>query len=351
MAKKIFGNEIGAWTELKLEYIKKYLEAYSNILRSKFPEYHFIDAFAGSGFCKKRKTRELIYGSPLIALNIQPPFTKYFFIELNKNKADCLEAERKNNYPNLDAKIKNGDCNIIIDSILSCINDSIPFIALLDPQAGDLYWETIYKISLKRRAEVLINFPFGMAIRRYMPFTKGKNILQNMKNKLNKIFGNNNWEGVYEERKRHKISSTVAREKYLDLYLKNLTSIGFEYYASKNIKNSQNNHIYYLIFATKHIKGLEIMKDIMVKDESERNSLYRIEELNNLANDIYDHFKCKSNLNLQTILKKLLPGKHLYTKQDFKEALKILETKKKLIRLVPRQNAKSFNDNELFNIE
>jgi len=203
MAKKVFGNEVGPWTELKLEYIKKYLEAYSNILRSTFPEYYFIDAFASSGFCKKRKTRELIYGSPLIALNIQPPFTKYFFIELNKNKADCLESERKNNYSNLDAKIKNGDCNIIIDSILSYINDSIPFIALLDPQAGDLYWETIHKISQKKKVEVLINFPFGMAIRRYMPLTKGKNITKNMKNKLNRIFGDDNWEKIYLERKKN----------------------------------------------------------------------------------------------------------------------------------------------------
>jgi len=347
MAKKVFGNEVGPWTELKLEYIKKYLEAYSNILRSTFPEYYFIDAFASSGFYKKRKTRELIYGSPLIALNIQPPFTKYFFIELNKNKADCLESERKNNYSNLDAKIKNGDCNIIIDSILSYINDSIPFIALLDPQAGDLYWETIHKISQKKKVEVLINFPFGMAIRRYMPLTKGKNITKNMKNKLNRIFGDDNWEKIYLERKKNTISSTVAREKYLDLYINNLLSVGFKYYAVKNVKNSLGNHIYYLIFATKHIKGLEKMKDVMVKDEPERNTLFFLQEL---TNEIYKIFKDEENLNLDTILEKLLPGKHLYRKQDFKDALKRLEAEKKLIRIESRKDAKFFNNDELFNI-
>ncbi|PIY32668.1 MAG: hypothetical protein COZ07_04925 [Candidatus Infernicultor aquiphilus] len=223
----------------------------------------------------------------------------------------------------------------------------MPFIALLDPQAGDLYWETIHKISQKKKVEVLINFPFGMAIRRYMPLTKGKNITKNMKNKLNRIFGDDNWEKIYLERKKNTISSTVAREKYLDLYINNLLSVGFKYYAVKNVKNSLGNHIYYLIFATKHIKGLEKMKDVMVKDEPERNTLFFLQEL---TNEIYKIFKDEENLNLDTILEKLLPGKHLYRKQDFKDALKRLEAEKKLIRIESRKDAKSFNNDELFNI-
>jgi len=53
--KKIFGNDIGEWTELKLENIRKYLNAYSNILTyAGYCEYYFIDGFAGEGFCRKK---------------------------------------------------------------------------------------------------------------------------------------------------------------------------------------------------------------------------------------------------------------------------------------------------------
>lgn len=347
MAKKIFGNEIGIWTELKLKCIKKYLGAYSNILNcGGFPKYYFIDTFAGSGWCKTRKTRKLIYGSPLIALSIDPPFTKYFFIELDETKTIELKKTIEERFPKMDVVIEQGDCNVKIDSILNQIGDNMPFVTLLDPQAGDLYWKTIDKISQKKKAEVLINFPFGMAIVRYMPLTRGKTITQNMKERLDRIFGDKRWREIYSERKRGTISSALAREKYLDLYLNNL-STSFKYYAVKNIRNTLGNNIYYLIFGGKNIKGLEKIKDVIVKNEPERNTLFFLQDL---TNKIYKIFSNEKNLTLKRVLEKLLPGKHLYRKQDFKKALKILEKEGRLKRVKPRKYARSFRDDELFHI-
>ena len=44
-------DEVGYWSELKLEIIKKYAGAYSQILAAQKPslEHHYIDAFAGAG--------------------------------------------------------------------------------------------------------------------------------------------------------------------------------------------------------------------------------------------------------------------------------------------------------------
>jgi hypothetical protein len=42
-------DEIGSWSEIKLEIIKKYVGAYSTILTSQNGLYHvYIDAFAGA---------------------------------------------------------------------------------------------------------------------------------------------------------------------------------------------------------------------------------------------------------------------------------------------------------------
>lgn len=347
MPKIVFGKKIGPWTELKLGCIKSYLGAYSNILHyAGFKEYYFIDAFAGWGWCRRREDKKLVHGSPLIALNINPPFTKYFFVELDSNKVLKLEEIRKE-YPELDIRIEEGDCNTKIKSILQDIKTSIPFIALLDPQAGDLFWDTIREISQKNKAEVLINFPFGMAVNRSMPLTDGSTITKDDKIRLDKIFGDENWIKIYLERKNKKITPTIARKKYLDLYLGNLLSIGFRYYAVKNIKNSMGNHLYYLIFGTKNIRGLEKMKDVLVKDEAERNTLFFAQEL---KDQIYGFFNGNSNLTLDKILERLLSGNHLYRKQDFKEALQSLENEGKLKRKKIRKNAKSFQDNEAFSL-
>ncbi len=346
MAKKVFGNDIGPWTELKLECIRKYLSAYSNILNSAgFREYYFIDAFAGSGYCKTRKTRETRRGSALISLSINPPFTKYFFIELDSAKHDYLQDILNQDFSDRTVVMRNGDCNDEIVLILKQIDESTPFMALLDPQAGDLYWDTIRKISEKKKSEVLINFPFGMAINRYMLLTEGKEISKDMENKIDLIFGCKDWRNIYQERKKDKLSPAITREKYLDLYLMNLMSVGFKYYTVKNIKNSIGNHIYYLIFATKNLTGLEKMKDEFVRNEPERNTLFFLQDL---EMNIYKMFNGITNLSLNAILDRLLSGKHCYRKQDFKEALILLEREGKLVRVHKRKGARSFRDAELF---
>ena len=345
--KKIFGEKIGKWSEIKLSCIHKYLSAYSNILnRAGYSEYYFIDGFAGSGFCTSRQTSKTVRGSAALALSINPPFGRYFLIELDAEKAKELENLKKE-FSKLSINIFHGDCNAEIDNVLHEINNATPFIALLDPQAGDLYWDTIAKISSKYKAELLINFPFGMAINRYMPRWEGKTIDDKTKEKLTKIFGSNSWEPICQERRKNTISATVAREKYLDIYLQGLKSLGFKYYAVKNLKNTRNVHIYYLIFATRNRKGLEKMKDHFVESDPGRQTLFFLQDL---ANEIYNEFSGKKSLSLSTILEKMLSGKHLYRVQDFKDALIRLEKEQKLFRISPRPGCRSFNETDLFEI-
>ena len=348
MTKKIFGADIGKHSEIKLQCIQQYLSAYSNIITYAkwYKEYYFIDGFAGTGYCKSKRTANVINGSAVIALNIKPSFTKYFFIELDQEKAQELES-LKTTYPSLSIKIFQGDCNVKIEDVLKEIGNNVPFIALLDPQAGDLYWDTIAKIAQKNKAELLINFPFGMAINRYMPLVEGKNVDHEMELKLNKIFGSDAWKPIYGERKKGTISSAVAREKYLDIYLQGLKALGFKYYAVKNLKNTKKVHIYYLIFATRHRKGLEKMKDQLVEGEPDRNTLFFKQDI---AGAVYNEFSGCKNITLNDVLEKMLSGKHLFKIQDFKDALITLEKEKKLSRINPRPRCRSFNETDRFSI-
>jgi len=345
--KKKFGREIGEWSEIKLKCIHSYLGAYSNILnRGGYKEYYFIDGFASTGFCESRQTSKTIKGSATLALTVNPPFSRYFFVELDKNKIKELE-KLKTSFPNLNLEILHGDCNVEIDRVLQRIADNNPFLALLDPQAGDLYWDTIQKISEKSKAELLVNFPFGMAINRYMPLEDGKDIDAEMREKLNKIFGTESWEPIYNERKKGTITPSQTREKYLNIYLRGLKQLGFKYYAVKNLKNSKNVHIYYLIFATRNRKGLEKMKDCFVEGETERQTLFFKQDI---INAVYNEFAGSQKITLDTILEKMLTGNNLYRVQNFKDALIQLEKDKKLIRINPRPRCRSFNETDLFEI-
>ena len=63
-------DKIGFWSEIKLEIIKEYANAYTSIMskQSWCKGYVYIDAFAGAGTHISRRTGEMVLGSPLNAL-------------------------------------------------------------------------------------------------------------------------------------------------------------------------------------------------------------------------------------------------------------------------------------------
>jgi len=111
-------DEVGNWSEIKLEIIQKYAVAYSAILRKKKNLHHvYIDAFAGAGVHRSRASGEFIPGSPLNALHVRPPFREYFLIDLQEDKVAALQ-NLVGNRP--DVHILQGDCNVLL------LNDVLP---------------------------------------------------------------------------------------------------------------------------------------------------------------------------------------------------------------------------------
>jgi three-Cys-motif partner protein len=105
-------DEIGYWSEIKLEIVRDYASAYSEILTAKKLPHIYVDAFAGAGQHISKNTGEFIPGSPLKnALNVRPPFREYHFIDLNAAKVENLQrmaGTRK------DVRIYEDDCNEVL---------------------------------------------------------------------------------------------------------------------------------------------------------------------------------------------------------------------------------------------
>src|SRR4051794_27019707 len=106
-------DEIGFWSEIKLDVLNKYWPRYTNIIKKQsYPFYTlYIDAFAGSGKHVSKSTGEFILGSPARALDVQPPFDEYHFIDLDVAKVRSLE-ELAAARPNV--TVHHGDCNSIL---------------------------------------------------------------------------------------------------------------------------------------------------------------------------------------------------------------------------------------------
>lgn len=105
-------DEIGHWSEIKLDIVREYAKAYATVLSAQKGLKHiYMDAFAGAGVHISKTTGELVRGSPLNALYLKPPFLEYYFIDMDMAKIDALK-KAAGGKPNV--HIYCGDCNDIL---------------------------------------------------------------------------------------------------------------------------------------------------------------------------------------------------------------------------------------------
>lgn len=105
-------DKIGYWSEVKLDIIRKYAQAYSTIMSKQGKLSHiYIDGFAGTGEHISRSTKEFVPGSPLNALAVKPPFPEYHLVDLDSAKAENLRALTAGQ---LNVHIFDGDCNEVL---------------------------------------------------------------------------------------------------------------------------------------------------------------------------------------------------------------------------------------------
>jgi three-Cys-motif partner protein len=135
-------DEIGPWSEVKLDIVREYAQTYSQILSAQNKprlQHVYIDAFAGAGVHKSRSTREFVPGSPLNALNVNPPFTEYHFIDINQARVGALQQVAQQ-WANV--FVHDGDCNQVL---LEKVFPKVQFknyrrgLCLLDPYRLHLY--------------------------------------------------------------------------------------------------------------------------------------------------------------------------------------------------------------------
>ena len=106
----------GKWTQDKIEIFIKYLKAYLTIMKANdYYELWYFDGFAGSGQIYDKAAKAFFEGIALRVMAIETPksFDQYYFVELDKVKAESLRIEIDTKFPEKKDKrhIASTDCN------------------------------------------------------------------------------------------------------------------------------------------------------------------------------------------------------------------------------------------------
>ena len=246
-------DQIGYWSEVKLEIIREYASAYSRILNANRLPHIYVDAFSGAGQHISKTTGDFVQGSPVNALNVRPPFREYHFIDLNAAKVEHLRSLVGSRE---DVQIYEGDCNkVLIDGIFPTLNYESyrRALCLLDPYGLHLNWEVIFQAGQLRTIDMFLNFPV-MDINRNALWRNPDRVTKEQRTRMNEFWGDETWREIgYEQTEGlfGTMEEKVSNAQFAAAFRSRLLKVaGFKRVPPPLPMRSGNAIVYYLFFAS-----------------------------------------------------------------------------------------------------
>jgi len=264
-------DEIGYWTEVKLDIIRKYAQAYSTIMTTQqtIRKHLYIDGFSGAGVHISKRTQKYVLGSPLNALNVKPPFDEFYFIDLDGGRAEKL---RQLSADNFNVHVYEGDCNkLLLKDIFPLVkwSDHRRALCLLDPYDIDLNWEAVYTAGQMKSIEIFLNFQV-MDMNMNVLWKNPKEVKPKQLARMDAFWGDRSWknvaytttQGLFEPIEERTNIRSIAKA-----FQKRLKDVaGFNYVPDPlPMRNTLGGIIYYLFFASPNKTGAKIVKEIYDK--------------------------------------------------------------------------------------
>jgi three-Cys-motif partner protein len=281
------------WTQDKLDRVRKYLVAFSTIMQKRKFRYAYIDGFAGTGYHELKADEgdssnlfaeldepavEFLDGSARIALQVEPRFHKYIFIEKSRRKTAELKKLR-GEFPDKadDIIIEKAEANSYLQRL--CLERSWTgrrAVLFIDPFGMQLSWETVAAIAKTEAIDTWILFPVS-AVNRLLK--KDMKIPAGWRNRLDTMFGEPAWFDVFFPEEKLPLlddGSTVRRKvAHLDVigkYFNQRLQTVFAGVAPNplTLRNTQGAPLFLLCFAAANpravVPAIKIAQDILKRD-------------------------------------------------------------------------------------
>jgi three-Cys-motif partner protein len=262
-------DEVGYWTEIKLAILEQYAKPYNQILHAQGMTTAYIDGFAGAGHHRSKETGELIEGSPVRALKVQPAFNWLHFVDVNRARVEELRRI-SHSHPNV--KVHRGDCNHVL------LRDVFPTISyeryeralcILDPYGLHLDWHVIRAAGGSRVMDLFLNFPV-MDMNMNVFWANPDRVSVASQRRMTRFWGDGSWkEAAYEPvpglfgemEEKSSIDRVVAAFQHR---LKK--DAGFKFVPKPiPMRNTKGAIVYFLFFAAQKAVAEDIVEYIFNK--------------------------------------------------------------------------------------
>ena len=268
-------DEIGRWSELKLEIVEKYGAAYTTAFagaKGRKLKKFYIDAFSGTGVHLSKETRQQIEGSPSRALKVSPPFDHFYFIDMNPGKTAYLET----------LCLGRTDVDVITDDATSYLTRKLlPTIqykkfnralCLLDPYGLHLDWEVMRQAGQSGAVDMFLNFPV-MDMNRNAIWKARERAPSEGVERMTRFWGDESWiEAAYAESPQYQLFSAPElikqdNDAIVAAFRDRLRRVAEFQFVPEPLpmRNRNNAVVYYLFFASPKPVAEKIIEEIFAK--------------------------------------------------------------------------------------
>ncbi|WP_395611665.1 three-Cys-motif partner protein TcmP [Allosphingosinicella sp.] len=213
MTAQAFGDE---HTRKKLETVEKYLGAFTTALKKRDFQLLYVDACAGSGSSISKSagratgegqsgllpaepvadTDQIIVGSAIRALGVQPPFDRYLFNDVKPANVRALRAQVKQRFSDLEDRvtITQFDANEMLSKICDRTRwKATRAVVFLDPFGLQIRFETLQKLASTQAVDLWYLVPvFAM----YRQVRGDGGVLEDGGRSVDEALGTTDWRHV-----------------------------------------------------------------------------------------------------------------------------------------------------------
>ena len=244
------------WSDEKLFYLERYMDIFTSGMKSRWDNLVYADFFAGPGMCIDQVTGQESEGSPLRALRFE-----FSHIFLNDADPEAVEALRERTHGDARVRITQLDCNDAVEPALDYLfpsrTASTLGLAFIDPTAFQMQFGSLRKLAMRGRFDLLITFMTNYP-RRFIS-RGGFGLDSQFADFVGREAYSRNLQG----------RSGIGTDELLDVYKKQLASIGYKYVDDiTRAINTRGSTIYHPVFASRSPRGKDFFEKIRQRTNS-----------------------------------------------------------------------------------
>ena len=255
------------WSEVKLQVLAGYLNAFTRAVRGRSREAIYLDLFAGSFVNERRHGSGTFPGSSQVALDANPQFTRLALFELPGPAERLRQAIEEARPGDRRWSVFAGDCNDTLPRVLASLEDIrwAPTFAFLDPRGLQVAWGTVASLAAWRsdkrtKVEQWILMP-EPALARVLGLRGVAG--RRSADRLDRLFGSRQWLPIHQGRREGILTPEEMRAEFVNLYRWQLEQeLGYRTTHALQIVNTAGHPVYTLVFATDSAPGDRIMSHL-----------------------------------------------------------------------------------------